>query len=1176
MTKDNKTTKEMDQDLKKLIKHLWNEVLEGKPKSIFFQTSGFNEINLNLQEEYILKENPTIFRQTVFKDTLLGPYFPFLDFFKTYFKQMNHQERLSDLIEEANVYHFQKQLFSTYLLDKKISRQEELILEELYYEKSMIMQSLLNMYSVLTSKEPIIFIIEQAHLLKPSSLDWIQYMLKKASNMKILFIFTYCKKDPFDTEVDREAWEKFIEFIEEEALVLQYKKDDFHYLKDIKEEQHKEKDLQAYLEASENCLQFLALQECREYVTAAYNEKMASNIFLSSESFTKMLYILGEVHHYLEENDTALLYFDVLLNFVQTSNSGIELAKAYERIGYIYLKKHQIHRAERLARQSMKLARQAQDDTLLMRAYFLQFLIGDKGRRQTLSQWKKNYDRLIELAQKLRMKNTLSYICTNPYGIFSEFREEYTVLHDMGIRIAKKYNNEHRLATAYHAKGMMHAIKGNYDAVLEYYQKSKKIKLQLENVLGLAQIYNGLGFYYYLTGQYEQANCHYHKALNLLKIEKDYHEIINTLHNIGSTLFLALQPKSAVKYLEKLLTLLSILKMKETAYHSRFGLYALIGVNYCQAGNLIKAYEYVTKIKMKELKAFPQKNEEYFLFELLQASICTKEKEYEKADLYYKRAEKYLYKANDVIKYFIPMFCYEYGKMLKAQGNSLRAHKVLQQGLRFCKELRYGFYHSVILREIDPLNNLIPSMLLNEIEMDFQWIMESAKQEVTINKLHKKIIEVNFLNILQNIIVEEKSKEKLICRVIELIDHNFFGGYTCLYLYEMQRWRNFYEVQSPISFAFDIETILGEAVAELLQELKKKKQNEAQFKITIIDEWYLVFIPLIMDDQLTGMMVHAVEKGRSSIASDDIKIFCMAAQQMATGLGRIEKDHELVQKNKELFEAGEYDRLKTEFFSNLSHELRTPLNVLLGSLQVFKAHLQGQQHAEEQAFYEANKYIRIMQQNCFRLVRLVNNLIDITRIDAGFFELHMEYNNIVEVIEDITLSVVPYIESKGIAVIFDTEIEEKVMLCDVDQLERIMLNLLSNAVKFTNEGGQVFVNIYDHEDEITISIEDTGIGIPRDKLDLIFERFRQVDKSLTRNHEGSGIGLSLVKSLVEMAGGRIKICSEYGKGSTFFITFPIKSQYVDLSQNKKRVKNKQNQVERISIEFSDIYLKERF
>lgn len=276
---------------------------------------------------------------------------------------------------------------------------------------------------------------------------------------------------------------------------------------------------------------------------------------------------------------------------------------------------------------------------------------------------------------------------------------------------------------------------------------------------------------------------------------------------------------------------------------------------------------------------------------------------------------------------------------------------------------------------------------------------------------------------------------------------------------------------------------------------------------------------------------------------------------------KLKKEHE--KNRRKLNEALEYDKIKTEFFANISHELRTPINVIFSALQfldLYKNNL-------ENMPYE--KYSRVMRQNCYRLLRLISNLIDITKIDAGFFKLSMGKYNIVKVIEEITQSVVTYAENKNITVIFDTEDEEIFTHCDPDKIERIILNLLSNSIKFTNPKGKILVNIKRKEDKVLVVVEDNGKGIPEEKLDSIFERFRQVDKSFTRENEGSGIGLSLVKSLTELHGGSISIKSSLGRGSKFTLGLPLNND-CEIDKNNFQDRSQAN-IEKINIEFSDIY-----
>ena len=282
----------------------------------------------------------------------------------------------------------------------------------------------------------------------------------------------------------------------------------------------------------------------------------------------------------------------------------------------------------------------------------------------------------------------------------------------------------------------------------------------------------------------------------------------------------------------------------------------------------------------------------------------------------------------------------------------------------------------------------------------------------------------------------------------------------------------------------------------------------------------------------------------------------------------IEESKKKAEENiKILNEAMEYEKLRTEFFANISHEFRTPLNVILGAIQLMDIYVGS--ISDSKIYEKIINLKKIMKQNCYRLIRLVNNLIDITRIDVGFLDLNLKNYDIVKIVEDITMSVSEFARLKCLDLEFYCNTNEKIIACDPDKIERIILNLLSNAIKFTKQQGKISVNVTVEEDSIMISVKDSGVGIKKENLDSIFERFIQVNKSLTRENEGSGIGLSLVKLLVEMHDGSISVNSEYEKGSEFIIKLPVK---LVEDNNENLFKNIEiDKVEKASIEFSDIY-----
>lgn len=266
-----------------------------------------------------------------------------------------------------------------------------------------------------------------------------------------------------------------------------------------------------------------------------------------------------------------------------------------------------------------------------------------------------------------------------------------------------------------------------------------------------------------------------------------------------------------------------------------------------------------------------------------------------------------------------------------------------------------------------------------------------------------------------------------------------------------------------------------------------------------------------------------------------------------------------------LNETKEFNNLITEFFTNMSHELKTPVNVIYTAIQSVNMYLE---NYDDKNINKCKDFLKIMKQNSFRMIRLVNNILDITKVDCGFMKLSRKNGNIVNVIEEITQSVATYVRSKNLEIVFDTNVEEKIMAFDYDKIERIMLNLLSNAYKYSNSSGQIKVNLNVGEKEVFITVEDEGDGINKNKLDIIFERFGQANRSLSRENEGSGIGLYLVKSFVEMHNGKITVSSIEGKGTKFTIIIPI--DYIS-DENKTEKFFFETKIERINIEFSDVY-----
>ena len=242
-------------------------------------------------------------------------------------------------------------------------------------------------------------------------------------------------------------------------------------------------------------------------------------------------------------------------------------------------------------------------------------------------------------------------------------------------------------------------------------------------------------------------------------------------------------------------------------------------------------------------------------------------------------------------------------------------------------------------------------------------------------------------------------------------------------------------------------------------------------------------------------------------------------------------------KNKELFKKVlTLEQNKNNYFINLSHELRTPLNVLTSINQLIK------NLCKKEVFITPEKlsyYMDIMDRNTSRLLNLINNLIDNSKIENNSYVLTKKDEDIVYLVEETVLDMKDYIEEKGIELIFDTDVEEKTVRCDKTEIERCIINLVGNAVKFTSEGGLIEVTIKDLDDKVQISVKDNGIGISEENKKLIFDRFNQVVDKSAELKGGSGLGLTISKQLITLHGGDIYVESEVGVGSEFIIILPV-------------------------------------
>jgi signal transduction histidine kinase/DNA-binding response OmpR family regulator len=273
------------------------------------------------------------------------------------------------------------------------------------------------------------------------------------------------------------------------------------------------------------------------------------------------------------------------------------------------------------------------------------------------------------------------------------------------------------------------------------------------------------------------------------------------------------------------------------------------------------------------------------------------------------------------------------------------------------------------------------------------------------------------------------------------------------------------------------------------------------------------------------------------------------------------KEKELIRAKEQ---AEESDRLKSAFLTNMSHEIRTPMNGILGFAELLKE--------PNLTVDEQQDFIQTIQISGARMLNTINNIVDVSKLESGMMRVDINETNLNDKIEFTYKFFKPDVENKGLKFLFKNGLpsNKAIIKTDNEKVYGILTNLIKNAIKFTYEGsiefGYVLKSDNEHS-ELEFFVKDTGVGFPENQKELIFERFRQGSDSLTRKYEGSGLGLSISKSYVEMLGGRIWVESEEGIGSTFYFTIPYNSvlEVTHTIENVVFTENKEVQLKQLKI-----------
>jgi signal transduction histidine kinase len=340
-----------------------------------------------------------------------------------------------------------------------------------------------------------------------------------------------------------------------------------------------------------------------------------------------------------------------------------------------------------------------------------------------------------------------------------------------------------------------------------------------------------------------------------------------------------------------------------------------------------------------------------------------------------------------------------------------------------------------------------------------------------------------------------------------------------------ETWESFTEEKEPDSLSFAYNT------------------NEVTPFGEQLPEDVALTLPLLVRGEAIGQLAVTGEVNISPEAAD---LANAIAEQASAHLETLRLNEELQKRAAELLEL---DRLKMGFLANMSHELRTPLNSILGFSDVILEELDGPLTPT------MTSDLQLIQKNGKHLLHLINDVLDMAKITAGRMNLDPEKLNVHDILEEVTSITSTLASEKNLALFIESDSDQNLQITvDRTRLRQVLINLVNNAIKFT-EKGHIAIRAGKKDDEnILITVKDTGIGIPADKLEVIFQEFTQVDISSTRKAGGTGLGLPISRRLVEMHGGKLwaESTGVSDEGSTFFVELPLVARITDVVEKKEK------------------------
>lgn len=836
-------------------------------------------------------------------ENLFAPYAPWLQLVLTELEKLPETAR-QRLYREEKIYYVLEQLIESTLQTGTPSRLEPLIEEEIFYEIEECIEGIKRLYlRLVVGEKPLVVFLRNLHLAPESSIEFLRVFSQiTGSLVQVYGTFSSGRLGSC------RALSELVVFCQEKNQVFElWDEEDMG-------KGEAERPLWLFTKNPDRLLQlqysFLMYNAVRDAYQMGIQYLERSERHDWDESSQMLLaWQTGKAAAILKEYNEAAHYLNMAFVLMERMpSSPSDRIRLYRDMAFVFFMKDSIADALTLLEKAFHLPESEKEKRTYFEAFFLYFQIEDKNRKQQPRPWREIYEKIINLAIELNYENHLALIYINPYGIYSEYASDVDkyntlLLNEKGISLAKKLRNTYRLSHGYQIRGLIYAVMGQYDQVITWYRRSLVLKKRMGLPLEIAYGYNGVGFYYYMTGRYEEAHQYYTQALEYLFSLKDFHEIAMTYFNMGMNCLLGLDEKHARVFFEEVLKLIQILGMNGLAYHSLFGIYAVLGTVYALQGEWTLAYDCINQIRVRKLLPYLEKNEEYFFIAMLLGLLAFHEKKNEDVIQRLREANYYLHRTNDNIGYMIPWYCYITSQIYRKMGNEELSIQMWKEGIRQSEMREYASYRTVFSHRREEISS--PLFRIEEMP-NFSSLRELAKAEHKVSEIYRQMQDIHVLNLLQQDFIESSQPHELVERTLTKLVQHFLIDFACFLEKVGNTWRVVFHAGIEVP-CHDMESFLREIASSEEERIFRcdEKTNVAWRTSELLAS--LIVIPLSWNSH-KGLLLCGTQRGNTMLSREDLKVLRLIGQQMALSLQRLVYVKEIEHQKKELEEA--YHRLE--------------------------------------------------------------------------------------------------------------------------------------------------------------------------------------------------------------------------------------------------------------------------